>query len=160
MQSLLFQRIKSNTAAGKNPLLGIDPALLGEVASLLEDEFATLRQIWGICDSAIRHYEDEQIESFQDDPDMTNVILTHTAGYWEKLSPVGAQLRQHITEIESLRSNPSFNALAYYANEATTIRHILIEQANWLSFHPAGIIGKSKLPFEPLSIKSCFSVKD
>jgi hypothetical protein len=152
----IYQRINSNILVGKNPLTGIDDATsLGEVAKILKDEFTTLRQIWNICDSAIRHYEDEQIESVQDDPDMTNIILTNTAGYWAKLSPIGAQIRQHTADLESLHSNSSFNELAFYTNEATTIRRILIIEANLLSFHPAGIIGKSKMPFDALSAESC-----
>jgi len=159
MQSTsLFQRIKSNTVSGKNPLAGIEQTSFAEVFSLLADEFATLRQIWRICDSAIRHYEDEQIESVQDDPEMTNIILNNTTGYWTKLGPTGEQIRHHTTEIESHGSNPSFNSLAYYANEATTIRRVLIAEANELCFHPAGILGKSKIPFEALATESCFSV--
>jgi hypothetical protein len=152
----IYQRIESNTLVGKNPLTGIDDATsLGEVAKILKDEFTTLHQIWSICNSAIRQYEDEQIESVQDDPEMTNIILNNTAGYWVKLSPAGAQIRQHTTDIESRHSTMSFNELAFYANEATTIRRILILEANKLSFHPAGIIGKSKMPFDALSAESC-----
>jgi hypothetical protein len=154
----VYQRIKENTLSGKNPLTGIDDETsLEEVVTILIDEFATLHQIWRVCDSAIRHHEDEQIESFQDDPDMTNIILNNTAGYWAKLSPAGAQIHQHTTDLKSLCSNPSFNTLAFYANEATTIRHILILEANQLSFHPAGILGKSKIPFNALSSESCFT---
>lgn len=158
MQATIFQTIKINTSSRKNPLNGIDTESLKEVVALLETEFDTLRQIWRICDSAIRHHEDEQIEACQDDPDMTNIILNNTAGFWEKLSPAGEQIRQHAIDIELQYANPSLNELAYYANEATTIRNRLNSIANELCIHPAGILGKSKTPFNALSTESCFSI--
>lgn len=160
MQTDLFQRIKENTVAGKNPLTGIDAASLEAVASLLATEFNTLLQIWSICDSAIRHYEDEQIESFQDDPDMTNVVLTSTAKFWAELSPAREQIRRHIVDIEteSYASNPSFNMLAFYANEAITIRRTLMMVTNALCFHSSSILAKSKMPYDVLSYESCVSL--
>ena len=160
MQSTLFQRIKTNTASGKNPLTGIDAASLEAVASLLATEFDTLCQIWSICDSAIRHYEDEQIQSFQDDPDMTNVILTSTAKFWAELSPAREQIRRHMADIdsESHSPNPNFNVLAFCANEAITIRRKLMVITNALCFHSSGILAKSKMPFKALSYESCFLV--
>jgi hypothetical protein len=160
MQSSIFQRIKQNTVAGKNPLSGIDTSSLETVASLLTTEFNKLHQIWCMCDSAIRHYEDEQIESFQDDPDTTNVVLTSTAKFWAELSPAREQIRQHIANIEteSHTSNPSFNMLAFYANEAITIRRTLMMVTNALCFHSSSILAKSKMPFDALSYESCVSV--
>jgi hypothetical protein len=160
MKTDLFQRIKENTVAGKNPLTGIDVASLEAVAALLATEFNTLLKIWSICDSAIRHYEDEQIESFQDDPDMTNVVFTSTTKFWAELSPAREQIRQHTVDIEteSHKSNPSFNVLAFCANEAITIRRKLMMITNALCFHSSGILAKSKMPFNALSYESCVSV--
>ena len=159
MQPDLFRRIKENTVAGKNPLTGIDTSSLKEVASLLETEFSALLQIWGICDSAIRHYEDEQIQLFQDDPDKTNVVFTSTNKFWAELSPVREQIRRLTADIEteSHKSNPSFNVLAFCANEAITIRRKLMMITNALCFHSAGILAKSKMPFNALSQESCVS---
>ena len=153
----IYERIKANTLSGKNPLTGIDDAAsLDAVVSILRGEFATLLQIWSICNSAIRHHEDGQIASVQDDPEITNIILKHTAGYWSKLSPAGAQIHQHTADLESQHSTMSFNELAFYANEATTIRRVLMTEVNRLTFHPAGIIGKSNVPLVTLSAASCF----
>jgi hypothetical protein len=160
MQTDLFRRIKENTASGKNPLTGIDAASLEAVASLLAIEFNTLLQIWGICDSAIRHYEDEQIQLFQEDPDKTNVVFTSTTKFWAELSPAREQIRRYTAEIEieSHKSNPSFNVLAFCANEGITIRRKLMIITNALCFHSAGILAKSKMPFNALSHESCVSV--
>lgn len=160
MQSAIFKGLKQNTVAGKNPLTGIDATSLEEVASLLATEFNKLLQIWSICDSAIRHYEDEQIQSFHDDPDKTNVVLTSTAKFWAELSPAREQIRRHMADIdsESHKLEPSFNMLAFCANEAITIRRKLMVITNALCFHSSGILAKSKMPFKALSYESCFSV--
>jgi hypothetical protein len=158
MLASLFQQIKVNVAAGKNPLTGIDMVSFEGVASLIATEFSTLHQIWCICDSAIRHYEDEQMESVQDDYDMTNLILSSTAGYWAILSPTGTHLRQYSVDLILMATKPNFNALGFYANEATTIRRELMTIINQLCVHPADILAKSKMPFKALSYESCFSV--
>lgn len=154
----IYQRIRENALAGKNPLRGIDAdaTSLEEVVAVLKNEFATLCQIWRICNSAIRHYEDEEMESVQDDREMTNIILNNTSRYWAILSPAWAQIRKHTTDLESRHSSMNFNELAFYANEAMTIRRVLMAEVNRLTFHPAGIIGKSDVPFDALSAKSCF----
>ena len=143
--------IQKNTSTGRPPLMGVSPDPI--ILSILKTEYASLYQLWRICNSAISEYAFEEGDNGASIDDITERL----APFYSHLSPIGRRIFK--TESE-FNSNPDldWNLATQYTNEAAILRRKLMVIVDQLCCHSAGILAKSRIPLDHLAVESCLTM--